>query len=282
MDIYANQLTKEFSNLKAVGIKEPIIKTLNDLLRNKKVDYENLFVVEGLWAYEKILSSTIKIKAFIFCPEFIKNSSLLDMVRCFIYSSEKSYTISESLCNRLSSRDGGEGFFLLCSFEEASLIDIELKDNNLVVILDGLEKSGNIGTIIRSVDAAGGDGVIICNSRVRKTNQKLIKSSMGSSFMLPIIESDIETSIQWLKNNGFKIIVTDLKASRSYCNINYNGRIAIVAGNEIHGISDLWQDYDCERVIIPMFGGSDSLNVGVAATLVIYEACCQQRGVVYR
>ena len=123
----------------------------------------------------------------------------------------------------------------------------------------------------------GGDGVIICNSKVRKTNQKLIKSSMGSSFMLPVVNSDITLLVRWLKSNGFKIIVTDLKATKNYYNVNYKGRTAIIAGNEIRGISDIWNNHECERVIIPMFGGADSLNVGVATTIVVYEASICQK-----
>lgn len=275
-------LYKEFANLRFVSNKDPLIKLIGDLIKNKKVDDENLFVIEGLWAYEKIHKSNIRIRNFLFCPEFIRTNSMIEIAKDVINLAEDSYLISSNLCSRLSNRDKGEGFFLLCSFPETDFDDINLKKNNLLVILDGLEKPGNMGTIIRSVDGAGGDGVIICNSNVRKTNQKLIKSSMGSSFILPIIKSDINKTAIWLKNNEFKIIVTDLKASKSFYNADYEGRIAIIVGNEVHGISNVWNDYDCERVIIPMFGGADSLNVGAAATMVVYEASCHQRGLITR
>jgi len=95
--------------------------------------------------------------------------------------------------------------------------------------------------------------------------------------MLPVVSSDIELLVRWLKSNGFKIIVTDLKASNNYYDANYKGRIAIIVGNEIHGISETWNKYECERIIIPMFGGADSLNVGVAATMIVYEASLSQK-----
>ena len=242
-----------------------------------------IFKIPGITSsYEKIIKSNIRIRSFMFCPDFIKNYSMLQMVRFNISVADNSNLISSNLCSRLSSRNSGEGFFLLCSLPQFMLSDIELRENNLIVILDGLEKPGNIGTIIRSADGAGCDGVIICNSMVRKTNQKLIKSSMGSSFILPVIKSDITKTIMWLKSNGFKIIITDLKASNRYYNANYKGRVAIIAGNEIHGISDIWNEYECERVLIPMFGGADSLNVGVAASMVIYEASYRQRELIER
>lgn len=277
MGLDIEQLCEEFSHLKLVGSKDNSIRLINRLIKNKKVEDEDLFVIEGLWAYEKIIKSNIRIINFVFCLEFIKNKSILDMVKSISMVAENSCLMSSNLCKRLSSRDSGEGFFLLCSFPQHGLEDIKLKDNNLLVVLDGLEKPGNIGTIIRSVDGAGGDGVIICNSKVRKTNQKLIKSSMGSSFMLPVVNSDIELIVRWLKSNGFKIIVTDLKATKNYYNVDYKGRIAIIAGNEIHGISNIWNSHECERVIIPMFGGADSLNVGVATTIVVYEASICQK-----
>lgn len=280
MEINIEELYREFSNLKFVGSKEPSVRNINKLIKNKKIEDENLFVIEGLWAYEKIINSNIRIKSFVFCPDFIKSKTMLEMVRFIVSAADNSYLISSNLCSRLSSRDSGEGFFLLCSFPQYKLDDIELKENNLLVVLDGLAKPGNIGTIIRSVDGAGGDGVIICNSNVRKTNQKLIKSSMGSSFMLPVIDKDVKDVITWLKSNEFKIIITDLKASKSYYNTDYKGRTAIIVGNEIHGISDIWNKCQCERVIIPMFGGADSLNVGVAATIVVYEASFCQKGLV--
>jgi len=282
MGLDIEQLYGEFSHLKLVGSKDHSIRLINGLIKNKKVEDEDLFVIEGLWAYEKIIKSNIKIINFVFCLEFIKNKSIFDMAKSISMVAENSCLISSNLCNRLSSRDSGEGFFLLCSFPQHNLGDIRLKENNLLVVLDGLEKPGNIGTIIRSADGAGGDGVIICNSKVRKTNQKLIKSSMGSSFMLPVVSSDISFLVRWLKSNGFKIIVTDLEASKSYYDADYKGRIAIIVGNEIHGISEIWNEYECERVIIPMFGGADSLNVGVAATMVVYEASLSQKNLVKR
>lgn len=207
---------------------------------------------------------------------------MLEMVRTLASLADEPLIISNKLCRRLSSRDSEEGFFLLCSLPVYNLEDIKLKRNNIVVVLDGLEKPGNIGTIIRSVDAAGGDGVIICNSKVRRANHKLIKSSMGSGFILPVIENCLDTTAAWLTSNGFKIIVTDLKANESYYNVDYRGRIALVAGNEINGVSALWNECQCERVIIPMFGGADSLNVGVAAALVTYEASSRQREIIRR
>jgi RNA methyltransferase, TrmH family len=146
-----------------------------------------------------------------------------------------------------------------------------------VIVLDGLEKPGNIGTIIRTAEAIGVDAIIICNQRVRLTNSRLVKASMGSSFLLPVISETLDSVAEWLTLNGFKIFLTDFKAKLNFQEADYNGRVAVVVGNEVRGISEKWAHYNCERVIIPMLGMSDSLNVGFAATLVLYEASTQQK-----
>lgn len=276
-------LCEEFSHVRAIGLKDPLVKKISDLINNKRVEDDNLFVIEGLWAYEKIIKSNAEIKSFIFCPEYIKKETTLKMVKNLISISESTYTLSNKLCKNLSSRDSSEGFFFICKMPEYKLDDIVLSKNNVFVILDGLEKPGNIGTIIRSVDGAGGDAVILCNRKIKRTNYNLIKASMGSSFIVPVIEVEIEGLAQWLQENGFKIVLTDLKAKENYINIDYSGRIAIVAGNEKHGISELWDSFECEKVIIPMLGGgADSLNVGIATTMVTYEASLRQKGMVKR
>jgi RNA methyltransferase, TrmH family len=280
--INIDEIQRCFCDFPVLGFKAPLIKEISDLIRNKKTDQGDLFVIEGLWAYEKIIKSNITIKTFAFSIESIKNTTTYNMVRHISGIAESSYTISSKVCSRLSTRDDSEGFFMICRLPEYKLEDISLGDNNLIVILEGLENAGNIGTIIRSADGAGAHAVILCNSKVSLTNSKVIKSSMGSGFMMPVLEVEKQYLFSWLKKNGFKVILTDLKAQKTYFNQDYRGRIAIVAGNEVHGVCNDWYDHNCEKVIIPMLGGADSLNVGVAATVVIYEASLRQKDIIIR
>jgi TrmH family RNA methyltransferase len=121
MGLDIEQLYEEFSHLKLVGSKDHSIRLINGLIKNKKVEDEDLFVIEGLWAYEKIIKSNIRIINFVFCLEFIKNKSILDMVKSISMVAENSCLISSNLCNRLSSRDSGEGFFYYAAFHSIIL-----------------------------------------------------------------------------------------------------------------------------------------------------------------
>jgi TrmH family RNA methyltransferase len=151
------------------------------------------------------------------------------------------------------------------------------------IVLDGQEQPGNIGAILRSLDGAGGQFAICTNRRVKMTHSRLIRSSLGAAFALPVPVAPIEEVIQWLTDNNFKIIVTDLTATKDYYEIDYSGRVAIVAGNEFLGISPVWRTLpNAQPVIIPMLGSCESLNVGFASTLVAYESSLRQKGLLKR
>ena len=197
--------------------------------------------------------------------------------------SAKSYMISEKACKKISDRDGYDEYFIIAEQPKFSLDSIEKliqgKNNILAIVMDGLEQPGNIGAIMRSFDCAGGDFAIVTNKQARLTNSRLVRSSLGASFMMPVLEAEIDDVQAWLVKNNFKCVVTDLQAKQSYREIDYSGRIAIIAGNEHTGISASWRSVkNAQSIIIPMLGSCESLNVGFASTLVSYEAGLQKFG----
>jgi TrmH family RNA methyltransferase len=195
--------------------------------------------------------------------------------------SRKTYSVSEKTCKKISDRDGYDEFFIVAKQEKVDFKTIEKmiekQENVLAIIMDGLEQPGNVGAILRSFDCAGGTFAILVNRKAKLNNSRLVRSSLGASFMLPVFEADIAETQMWLEKNNFKNIITDLQGKKSYRNADYSGRIAIVAGNEHTGISDSWRHLkNSESVIIPMLGSCESLNVGFASTLVSYEAGLQK------
>jgi len=257
------------------------------LLVNNKAKNPNKFVCEGLWAVEKLIEKNIKVSEFFFNVEKInmgkiKDSDAEKIAKMLDYA-QNSYSISEKACKKISDRDGFDEYFIVAEQPKYSLADLEkmFKGNNnvLAVVMDGLEQPGNIGAILRSFDCAGGDFAIITNKQAKLTNSRLVRSSLGASFMLPVLEAEIDEVQAWLEKNDFKCVVTDLQGKKSYRDIDYSGRIAIIAGNEHTGISDSWRHLKkSESIIIPMLGSCESLNVGFASTLVSYEAGLQKFG----
>lgn len=257
------------------------------LIVNNKLKNSNLFVCEGLWAVDKLIERKIKVREFFFNMDKINSGNIdeksLEKIAKMINYSEKNYAISEKACKKISDRDGYDEFFIIAEQPKVTLKDIEnkFKNNNnvLAIIMDGLEQPGNIGAILRSFDCAGGDFAIITNKQAKLTNSRLVRSSLGASFMLPVLESEIDEVQDWLEKNNYKCVVTDLQAKKSYKEADYSGRVAIIAGNEHTGISDSWRHLaHSESIIIPMLGSCESLNVGFASTLVSYEAGLQKFG----
>ena len=269
-----------------VGISSPEVSNAKLLVENK-VKNSDKFVCEGLWAVEKLIEKKINVTEFFFNMDKINSGNIddesLQKIAKMIDYASKSYAISEKACKKISDRDGYDEFFIIAEKQIYTLDDIEKlisgKQNILAIIMDGLEQPGNIGAILRSFDCAGGDFAIVTNKQARLTNSRLVRSSLGASFMMPVLEAEIGEVQNWLVKNNFKCIITDLHGKKSYRDVDYKGRIAIVAGNEHTGISDSWRHLKTsESVIIPMLGSCESLNVGFASTLVSYEAGLQKFG----
>lgn len=268
--------------LKFAGAQHPLIKQVQGLLNNTKPNPKKLFVVEGIWAFEKALKYNLEVEAFAFCPECIFSLEAEKMIDKYVNLAQDSYIVSKKVFLKMSERENPDGLLALCKLPSFSLDDIKLKENNLIVILDGLEIPGNIGTIIRSVDGVGGDGVILCNRKARLTHPKLIKSSQGSNFTIPIVECELNEIFDWLKANGFQVFLTDTRAEKEYHEFDYKGRIAIVAGSERYGMSREWYEQSANLISIPMYGDCDSLNVAIATTIFLYEASLKQKGKIKR
>ena len=168
------------------------------LLVNNKLKNSTLFVCEGLWAVEKLIEKNIKVREFFFNVDKINSEKLdektLEKIATMIDYSEKNYAISEKACKKISDRDGYDEYFIIAEQPKVTLKDIEskFKNNNnvLAIVMDGLEQPGNIGAILRSFDCAGGDFAIITNKQAKLTNSRLVRSSLGASFMLPVLEAD--------------------------------------------------------------------------------------------
>lgn len=268
------------------GISSEEVQFAKSLVDNK-IKNTNLFVCEGLWAVDKLIEKNIVVTHFFYNGDKFNNNLLddatLEKIEKMASYAKKTYSISEKACKKISDRDGYDEYFIIAEAKTYSLADIETliagNNNVLAIVMDGLEQPGNIGAILRSFDCAGGDFAIVTNKQAKLGNSRLVRSSLGASFMIPVLEAEIGEVQDWLVKHDFKCVITDLQAKQSYREIDYSGRIAIISGNEHTGISDSWRHLKkAESIIIPMLGSCESLNVGFASTLVSYEAGLQKFG----
>ncbi|MBO5076916.1 MAG: hypothetical protein J5584_04895 [Clostridia bacterium] len=271
------------NKLPLTGINSPEIKEARDMLAGKSRRDPALFICEGLWAAEKLLRREIPIEAVYYENDYFFGGKAPGVETALLVRlcsvAANVYPISAKACARISDRDGADNCFIVARMPETRPEDIKLSDNMLAIIMDGQEQPGNIGAILRSLDAAGGAFAALTNRRVKLTHPRLIRASLGSAFTLPVLDLPMEELIEWLRANKFRIVLTDLTASRNFCDIPADGRVAVVAGNEHTGISPVWRTLpEAEPVIIPMLGSVESLNVGFASTLVAYNIGLRQKG----
>jgi len=160
---------------------------------------------------------------------------------------------------------------------ENSLEKIKLSQNPLIIVLEAVEKPGNLGAILRTADAAGADAILVCDPLTDIFNPNTIRSSLGCVFSVPVVACSSHEAIHWLKSKSIQIFTTYLEASINYLDANYTQPTAIVSGTESTGLSQQWINAADQNLIIPMLGIADSLNVSVSTAIVLFEALRQRR-----
>lgn len=257
-------------------MQNPRIKQYLSIKKNTKSNTENLTCLEGLWELTNAYNANLEFRGFFVSPELFRGDEGRRLAEKIVEADVHSYLVSEKVMRSIVDRDDPDGLAAIVRLPRFTFDSFRLREHTRLLVLDGLEIPGNVGTIIRSADSSGADGVIITNRRTRLSHPKLIHSSMGSLFSFPVVEAEVDEAVGWLKRHGFTIITTDTDAELSYRQASYRGRVAIVMGSERYGIVREWHDSQNIGVSIPMSGRVDSLNVGNAAVLMLYEAFFQQ------
>ena len=190
----------------------------------------------------------------------------------------KVFEVSRNVYEKIAYRGSTEGIIAEIRYKDRKLEDIKLGENPLVIVLESVEKPGNLGAVLRSADAAGADAVIICDPLTDLYNPNLIRSSIGAIFSRQIAAASSEETIAWLKANGVRILTAQLQDSSLYYDTPMTGPTAIVMGTESTGLTDIWRKAADKHIRIPMLGALDSLNVSVSAAILLFEAVRQRGG----
>ncbi len=267
----------------AVGEGHSIVKHVKGLVSNSKPNPTRQYVAEGLWFNKMLVDAGARLHAIIICPEKVYTVEAAKLAERLAEACDQRFTVSAKTFEKISEREKPDGIMSIAYFSLTDVKDIAFTDKSVVLVLDGVEIPGNVGTMIRVGDGAGVDAVFICNRKARMTHPKLLQSSMGSILSIPIVEfENAEDCYKALSERGFEVYLTDSRAEKSYYEYPYGKRTAFVMGSERYGISRAWYDKDVLLLSIPMFGKCDSLNVGVAATVVCYEASLKNKGFIKR
>jgi len=239
------------------------ILLLQEKSRERRI--QNLFVVEGNKELDMAISAGYQLKQFFFCPDMYPSS----MPEA---ADAEYYCISKAVFEKIAYRENSGGFIALFKPKLHTLSSLLLPENPLILVMERMEKPGNIGAMLRTADAAGVDAVIICEPISDLYNPNTIRSSVGGIFTILIAEASTPEAITYLKKHKVTINVTSLEAAQSLFNTNLLGANAIIMGEEQNGISLHWQEAADRRIIIPMAGKVDSMNVSVSTGICLFEA----------
>ncbi|MCA6409136.1 MAG: RNA methyltransferase, partial [Cytophagales bacterium] len=218
------------------------------------------------------LEAGYKIGNLFFCDEIISEKELAELPM----EDKLLIPVSKEVFDKIAIRESTGGILAVAEQKTHRLAEIKLRKNPLILILEGVEKPGNLGAVLRTADAAAVDAVIICDPQTDFYNPNVIRSSVGCVFTNQLAAASSEETIDWLKKNNISIYCTYLKASKPYHLTDFTQPSAIVMGTEATGLSDVWVKNSKANIIIPMLGKIDSMNVSNAAAVVVYEAMRQR------
>ena len=260
------------------SVQNPKIKMLLALGEKSRTRRGNaLFVVEGRREILHCAASGFEVKALFTCPEIIserEEKSIADQCGDDI----SIFRVPAAVYDRIALRDSTEGIVAEVAMKERPLSGLKLRENPLILVLESVEKPGNLGAVLRTADAADADAVIICDPLTDLYNPNLIRASLGAIFTRQVAAATSGEAIKWLKDNNIKIYTAQLQDSSWYYDTDMTCGTAIVMGTESTGLSDVWRMAAGAHVKIPMLGSLDSLNVSVSAAILAFEAVRQRQG----
>ena len=255
------------------------VKNLVKLRERKHRDRQECFLVEGLRELGHALGAGYEIRRVYYCPEFFPSEAYPEFIEDLRQDESLQLTrMNEAAFEKATCREGPDGLIGVGRQQGHSLQDLDLPKTPLLLVLEGIEKPGNMGAILRSADGAGVDAVILVDCVLDLYNPNAIRSSQGLVFALPIINAERAALSVWLQKTSTRIIATTPDTASLHWDVDYKQPTALLLGSESDGLSDYWIEQANARIRIPMSGRADSLNVAAAAAVCLYEAMRQRDG----
>jgi RNA methyltransferase, TrmH family len=266
-------------DLQQIGLRHPVADLIRDIQNNRTGIPRRTFVAEGLYENNMVLQTGVGIDAFVWCPEAAYSDEAAMRAEQLAGRARRAYQVSAKTLERLAERPNPDGLISVAQLPDWQPDSVELSPDALVLVADAVEIPGNLGTLIRTLDACAADCLVLTNRRTRLTHPKVLRSSQGMNMKVPSFEfAGVTEAIGWLRRSKFTVYLADTDESVNYRQADYRGRTALVVGSERYGVSPPWYDAGFQRIGIPMLGAADSLNVSVSASVLLYEARARKNG----
>jgi len=258
------------------SLTNPRVKAAVRLRDRAERDLTGLTVVDGAREILRALDAGVRVEQAFVAPELLRSAdgfAVADRLR----HRPTTLEVSPAVLARVAFGQRSDGVVAVVAAPTGSLEELALPEHPLVVVAEAIEKPGNLGAIIRTADGAGADAVIAADPRTDLFNPNAIRASLGTIFGLPVVSATTAATLDWLVDHGIRPVAARPDAALTYTEADLRGPLAIVLGSEADGLGEGWTDSRVQPVAIPMRGIADSLNVSIAAAILLYEAR-RQRG----
>ena len=248
-------------------------RAITEIARLRKRDYRQetgLTIAEGYPEIKRAFKSGIKVRTLYICPEILPD---IDKE----FDKDVIVHVTKDVFKKMSFGHRQKGIIAVCKPHHYSLNTLKLSKNPLIVVLEGVEKPGNLGAVVRTADGAGVDAVIMCDSKTDVYNHNTVRSSTGTIFMMQAASASKEEVLDFLTKKKIRIFFASAKTEKIYTDCDLSKSCAIIIGNEHSGVSDFWSEHADGSLKIPMHGEAKSLNAAVSSSILIYEARRQRK-----
>lgn len=251
------------------SLQNDYIKEIVSWRKDRRRQEQGLVVVEGRKEIEMALASGW------LCQDILVSSNSCDWAES--KKARRYFILSDAVIKKISRLDNPDGCLAVFQMREQTLGDLHLPEQCLLVVIDKVEKPGNIGAIARTAEAVGVDALIVSDQHTDAFNPNAIRASRGALFALPLVSCSRDECLSFLSERSIELLLSTPEAKKDYFDVDMKKSVALVVGTEHEGLDQVWLSATGQQVRIPMFGKSDSLNASVSAALLMYEALRQRR-----
>ncbi len=262
---------------KITSLQNPRVKQLVKLRDRRPRDEAGVFLVEGYREIRRALEKGVALAELYFSREWFLGENEPALIEQARAAGAQVVELSKEAFAKVAYRERPDGLLAVAPQWKRALEDVALKEEPFLLVVEAIEKPGNLGTILRSADAAGCDAVIVCDAVTDIFNPNVVRASTGVLFSVPLVVEESARVLAWLKERRIRTVATTPAAEKIYSDVDLRGALAVVMGSEQYGLSEFWLKECDVPVRIPMAGQADSLNVAMATIITLFEAV-RQRG----
>lgn len=234
-------------------------------------------LIDGVREIGRAVEAGVAIDEIFFCDAILEAEDAAALLKRIETGGAKTTQVSETVFDKIRYGDRTGGLVAVARRPKRTLDDLRLSSNPLIAVVEGLEKPGNLGAIVRTADAAGIEAVIVVDPDTDLYGPNVIRASLGTIFCVPVVEAEKETAIEWLHKNKLAIVTATPEGGTVYTGVDFRGPVAMVFGSEAEGLTPTWRKVNVTQASVPMRGRADSLNVATTAALFFYEALRQRK-----